>query len=239
VAGWETRPDLGQGANILIERFTTAGTLVSDRSFDSPAHQDDEATGVAVDAAGNIYVAGTERRDDLGQGLNGLVLKYDAGLDLQWQFTVNNGAVNGDDVAAAVASGMGHVVMAGTMDQSDLGQGRNWLVDNLVDPSPCPADVVAGAPAPVVIYPDPVAGDQCTAAFRLTRDASEVAIEVYDLNFRLVYRGDWRGVSKAQDGVTLSGLSRWTPGLYLLKVRATLNDGTKQVFDAARLVVRR
>jgi len=66
-----------------------------------------------------------------------------------------------------------------------------------------------------------------------------VAIEVYDLNFRLVYRGDWRGVSKAQDGVTLSGLSRWTPGLYLLKVRATLNDGTKQVFDAARLVVRR
>lgn len=128
VAGQEDKFDLGQGFNWLIHKYDPAGNLLWAKSYDSPAHQWDSASAVAVDAMGNVYAAGREDRPDLKQGANWLVRKYDSGGELVWAKT-HDGPASGDDWAGALAvDARGNVVVAGRESRPDVRQGFNWLV---------------------------------------------------------------------------------------------------------------
>ena len=76
VTGYEDRPDLGQYANIWLRKYDTDGNTLWTQTYDSPAHYGDLGYGVAVDAAGNVYVTGYEERYDLDQSENIILLKY-------------------------------------------------------------------------------------------------------------------------------------------------------------------
>jgi alpha-tubulin suppressor-like RCC1 family protein len=71
---------------------------------------DDEATGVAVDAAGNAYVTGRSR--GAGTGFDCVTIKYNPSGTEQWVSRYGNG--QGDDEPAAVAVDKdGHVFVTG------------------------------------------------------------------------------------------------------------------------------
>jgi len=61
----------------------------------------DEATGIGLDSAGNVYVTG--RSEGNGTGLDYLTIKYDNAGKLIWRARYNNKDVNGADEAAAIA----------------------------------------------------------------------------------------------------------------------------------------
>jgi sugar lactone lactonase YvrE len=64
VTGYEYRYDLGQNANIWLRKYDTGGNTLWTETYNSPAHDgDDRGYGVAVDAAGNVYVAGHSSGD--------------------------------------------------------------------------------------------------------------------------------------------------------------------------------
>ncbi|MBI5623888.1 MAG: SBBP repeat-containing protein [Elusimicrobia bacterium] len=128
VTGYETRSDLVQGENIWVRKYDTNGLIQWATTYNSPANSDDEGQDIAVDGSGNVYVSGFERRDDLVQGYNILVRKYDTNGLIQWTATYNSPA-NSDDSSKGIAvDGSGNVYMTGSEMRSDLVQGYNiWV----------------------------------------------------------------------------------------------------------------
>jgi hypothetical protein len=98
------------------------------------------------------------------------------------------------------------------------------------------SDVLRGRA--IVVYPNPVRGDRLNVALRLDGDASEVAIELYDMAMRTAYRGTWRNVTRVEGMVTVDGVRRLAPGVYLLRARAKYRGGEK-TFPSAKVVIKR
>ncbi|MEK7474766.1 MAG: S8 family serine peptidase [Candidatus Coatesbacteria bacterium] len=126
VAGYENRLDLGQGNNWLVRRYDPDGSLLWERSYNSPANSTDQATAVAIDPAGRIVVAGSEYRWDIGQDSDQLVRTYDAAGNLLWTKSYNDPG-NGYDTAHAVSVDVnGRVLLAGSEYRADLGTNYDW-----------------------------------------------------------------------------------------------------------------
>ncbi len=128
VVGYETRLDLNQGANWLIRKYDPGGNLLWSRDYNSAGDDRDVAYAVAADMGGNIVVAGVEYRDDLNQGHNWCVRKYDSNGGLLWSQDYDSPAGD-DDAAVGVAVDLnGDIVAVGWEYRPDLEQGYNWLV---------------------------------------------------------------------------------------------------------------
>ncbi len=116
--GFETTS--AQGQNLLTIKYdgTTGATLWS-ASYNCPANTNEYACDAAADSAGNVIVAGTENRTDLGQGGNLLVVKYSASGTPLWQKSVDGGTGGGWDEAWSVAvDGTDNVIVAGQLTQA-------------------------------------------------------------------------------------------------------------------------
>lgn len=111
VTGSSDRADLGQGDNAWVSKYDTNGNVLWTNIYDSPAHGEDVGWEITVDGAGNVYVAGSEVRDDLGQSANIWLIKYDTTGNTRWAETYNslsNGVDRGYGVAVD-ANGMVYV----------------------------------------------------------------------------------------------------------------------------------
>ncbi len=89
-----------------------------------------------------------------------------------------------------------------------------------------------------VVFPHPVTGDRASVYLHLTEDAAEVQLEAWDTSMHRVYSGEWRAVSWLDGILTLEGLTRWAPGIYLVRARATFADGTVKAFPVFKLVIK-
>ncbi|MBI4802079.1 MAG: carboxypeptidase regulatory-like domain-containing protein [Elusimicrobia bacterium] len=126
VAGSEDRNDLGQGKNIWVRKYDSAGAELWTRTYNSPSNGDDEAYGVVVDNIGNIVVAGSEDRYDLSQGNNIWVGKYDANGNTLWTRSYN-APTNDHDYGWAVATdNFGAVYVSGRV-YDNVGGGNLWV----------------------------------------------------------------------------------------------------------------
>jgi len=128
VIGYTDRPDLKQDWNIWTRKYSPRGVPLWTATYDSPGHDRDEGQAISVDAKGDVYTSGWERRPDLGEGYNGWARKYSADGRILWTFTRDAGAAE-DDVALAVAAAPdGGCFLTGWEDRPDLGQAYNvWL----------------------------------------------------------------------------------------------------------------
>ncbi|MBI2264794.1 MAG: SBBP repeat-containing protein [Armatimonadetes bacterium] len=128
VTGSENRTDLGQGANVWLRKYSSAGNTLWTWTYNGPANGGDEGIGIAADEAGNVYVTGYENRADLGQGDNIWVRKFDTNGIVLWTQTYNSPANVGDVGRCVAVDRAGNVYVGGYETLPDLGQGENtWI----------------------------------------------------------------------------------------------------------------
>ncbi len=105
---------------------------------------------------------------------------------------------------------------------------------------------IAGKPEPgtggAVAYPNPVHLSQPSPKLniylQLNDDAREITVDVYDAAMHRVYSGVWGQVPKIDGTLEVEGLNQWAPGIYLLRAKAKLEDGTEQKFPVMRVMVK-
>ncbi len=117
VAGYQTVS--GQGADIWIGKLDGAdGSLLWSETYNNNGVDgDDRGYGVAVDARGNVLVAGSEL--DAAQGADAWVRKYSSDGVVLWTRT-RNGDADGHDTAYAIAADSeNNVLVTGHIDQTD------------------------------------------------------------------------------------------------------------------------
>jgi uncharacterized repeat protein (TIGR01451 family) len=92
---------------------------------------------------------------------------------------------------------------------------------------------------PFIAYPNPARGDRLTVAIPLEEPAESVVVDIYDTGLQRVYSGAWKGVATAEGGVTIDGIRKLAPGLYLLKSRVRYRGGREKNFGPIKVMVRR
>ncbi|MFC1522178.1 hypothetical protein ACFL6Y_07195 [Elusimicrobiota bacterium] len=113
VAGTESREYAGQGTNIWIRKYDSAGNVQWTKSYDGPSNSYDEGFDIALDsAATHVFVTGYVMRS--GESNNVWVGKYDVSDGANLGMAIHNGQSNGDDMAhGVVVDGLGNVSVAG------------------------------------------------------------------------------------------------------------------------------
>lgn len=97
--------------DVVTIRFAPDGTVSWLERYNGNGDGSDAATGLCVDPAGNVYVAGNTFRPR--SGFDVLTLKYDAAGRLRWQSFYDSGELRGDHGRRLALDGRGHVFVTG------------------------------------------------------------------------------------------------------------------------------
>lgn len=98
VAGYSVQN--GEASNAVAIKYNSGGIEQWTAVYDGPGQGADAAIDIAVDAAGNAYIAGSST--GIGTGLDMITIKYDAAGNEQW-VAFYNGPADGDDEATSIA----------------------------------------------------------------------------------------------------------------------------------------
>jgi len=90
-----------------------------------------------------------------------------------------------------------------------------------------------------IVYPNPVSGDSVSLAIRLRAAATSIMMDVYNTAYQRVWNGEFPAASAGDRVLQVAGVSRWAPGVYLVRIRAFRADGGAQVFPTLRIGVKR
>jgi hypothetical protein len=113
--------DNGSNNDIVTIKYDPDGNPVwSDEIRRYDGGYNDEASGIGVDAEGNVYVTG--RSQGSGTGYDCITIKYDSTGNQLWALKYNNASENGNDEAVAIAvDAAGNVSITGKSQGSDTG----------------------------------------------------------------------------------------------------------------------
>jgi hypothetical protein len=118
----------------LVVKFASNGTQQWARRYDGPAHGFDQATEIAVDGAGNAYVAGFAYGENQNQAFDWTTAKFDPAGALLWRRTHSGPGTADDRVVDMVLAPSGGVVVTGFT--KNLGDGMTNDIDTLAyDPA--------------------------------------------------------------------------------------------------------
>ena len=104
-------------SDFLTAKVDALGNIVWARLFDSPFNQYDQANGICIDSAGNVFVTGQCDRD-VGMNTNDDIytVKYDANGNLIWAQGYNGSGNATDRGARCVSDSTGAVYVTGRSD---------------------------------------------------------------------------------------------------------------------------
>src|SRR5205807_1639347 len=105
----------GNGLDYVTLKYNSAGVLLWRAAYNRPADQDDQATALALDSAGNVYVTGASRGSS--SGWDYATLKYDSNGNRLWVARYN-GAGQDDAAAALAVDASGNVYVTGSSKNS-------------------------------------------------------------------------------------------------------------------------
>jgi len=100
-----------EGKNIVTLKYNSSGALQWTQTYNDTLDKDDEAAAMAIDATGNIYIAGSCGTES--DSTNYLTMKYDASGNLLWTIQ-SDGDAHLDDRATNIAIDTdGNVIVTG------------------------------------------------------------------------------------------------------------------------------
>ena len=196
----------------------------------------DAGQALAVDRSGNILLAGNRTVGPDGR-VNWFFRKHDAAGNLLMDETFAGPAGMGDFAYGVAIDRTGNIVAAGYEQQQSQTVTANWLIRKLREPMP----TSAGTPSPeLIVYPNPVGGDSFTVEIlNLDGDVDKLEVRLFDVAFRLVYKASWRSVTRTAPRVTVEGMRRVAPGIYLLRAKAWMANGSEIKFQVVKVAIKR
>jgi len=133
-----------------------------------------------------------------------------------------------------MADGEGTLVLSPSVSGTDAGDGR------LVAASATASEKIVNlGDEPVIVFPNPVAGDRLTVLLKLDEDAVSVVVDVFNMAPARAFTGTWAGVTMNDGTLVVNGVGTWAPGPYVMKVVAKLQSGRTQKFELVKVVVKR
>ncbi len=107
------------GGDVFIAKYDTTGNLIALKQFGTPDL--DEATGIAIDSAGNVYVTGYTQGAFSGSNA-GLIDAFIAKYDTTGNLTFNQFGTADEDYATSIAiDGAGNVYVTGYTNGAFIG----------------------------------------------------------------------------------------------------------------------
>jgi hypothetical protein len=110
IAGTENNPNTG--IDISLRKLDDRGNLLWQASYSGSGAYRDQATDIALDDSGNVYLCGLSYVS--GHHYDLLVLKFNSSGNLLWDYTLN-GTASQADGATALAVDSGHVFVTGAL----------------------------------------------------------------------------------------------------------------------------
>jgi hypothetical protein len=104
------------GADIWLVKYKSGGGKAWSRTWNGPAHRSDYPGGMAVDAAGNVYIAGATEPST--GGYDTAVLKYDAAGHRKWTRVYSADPSGTNEAKALALDPLGGVCVAGVAYRS-------------------------------------------------------------------------------------------------------------------------
>ncbi len=109
------QPLSGIDVGITTLKYTPSGDTLWAKLYDDPFGAEDYARDLAVDAAGNAYIAASTNGGFLGQQFT--VMKYDPDGDTSWVRTFPGAPTQGSDAQAVTVDALGRIYATGTIAQ--------------------------------------------------------------------------------------------------------------------------
>jgi len=107
----------GTGADYATIKYNATGTQEWVIRYTEPRNSDDEATALAVDATGNVYVTGYSRGSGTSQGYT--TIKYNTAGDQEWVTRYDRPRYSDDRATALAVDATGNVYVTGYSESSD------------------------------------------------------------------------------------------------------------------------
>jgi uncharacterized repeat protein (TIGR03803 family) len=150
-------PNVGEAQDDFATiKYAPDGTELWVKRYDGPAHGEDEAKSLRVDASGNSYVCGIS--PGLGTGDDIAIVKYDSNGNELWVRRYTSPGARGDDPGEVQVDGNGNVYVVG----STPGLGGSDIVLLKYDP--------AGTPLWVQRYDSPAHDNDAAERLAVDRD---------------------------------------------------------------------
>jgi uncharacterized delta-60 repeat protein len=110
----------GTGPDYATIKYNSDGQEQWIARYDGPSSAGDEATAIAVDGSGNVYVTGSSTNENFDPDYT--TIKYNSAGEEQWVARYNSPGGFEDDASAITIDGLGNVYVTGTTRTS----GNNW-----------------------------------------------------------------------------------------------------------------
>ncbi len=191
VAGYSTRSNSAYSRkDYLTIKYNASGIQQWAATYDGPAHQDDAAVGLGIDASGNIYVTGTSfaGRDKV-EADDYLTIKYSPAGDSLWSARYD-GPVSRSDYATAIAvDNSGNAYVTGYSRGADLDYATLKYNAN-------------GVQQWVARYDGPAHGGDLSFAIAVDNSGN---VYVTGTDQKIIYNGDYLTIK-----YNSSGVQQWT-----------------------------
>lgn len=112
-------------ADVLVARFAADGTELWSRSYSQDLQSEDVPVAIALDANGNLIIAGSTQEAGQPATANVITLQYDAEGTLQWQHNYNGPLGREDRARALGRDADGTIYVAATLDGGE-GETQNY-----------------------------------------------------------------------------------------------------------------
>ncbi|MBK6772401.1 MAG: SBBP repeat-containing protein [Ignavibacteria bacterium] len=113
---------VGTNFDYATIKYNSLGDSVWVKRYNGPGNVDDNATSIAVDGSGNVYVTGSS--SGLGTGLDYATIKYNSSGDSVWVKRYNGPGNYYDEATSIAVDGYGNVYVTGS--SGGIGSGADY-----------------------------------------------------------------------------------------------------------------